>query len=71
MKKKNISDFIACPYCGNDNEYYTKDYVRGTVHWNHSFNGSIGNNSETMDMLPVKQGKVAYCTDCDRKLANI
>ncbi len=73
MKKlpNDIKDFQNCPNCGSDCGYYTKDYMQGSFRWHHKFDGSEAENTESLDTIPTKNGKVAYCAECDKKIANI
>ena len=54
-----------CPFCGHD-QYYTRDYQYGSVEWKHRFDGETADNTETLDSLNVRYGKIAYCENCNR-----
>lgn len=72
MKKEiSISDFKKCPHCDSSLGYYTKDYVYGKVSWGNNFDGSEADNSEKYDYLNCKNGKIAYCQNCDKKISKI
>lgn len=68
---KEITDFDLCPHCGANTGYYTKDYIYGTAYWNCNFDGSEADNSEKMDYLMNREGKQAYCQECDKYIAKI
>ena len=56
-----------CPYCGNENEFYTKDYVYGSS-WLSQKDEQL---NQKYDNLNHKVGKIAYCSDCHRKIYKI
>lgn len=60
----------CCKYCGHD-EFYTKDYHYGSVYWRHRFDGDSANNSEALDHVLCKQGKIAFCSNCDKRLGRV
>ena len=56
---------MKCPKCLEIiEEYYTKDYVRGTALHILRFDGKEADNSELYDCLSHEEGKVAYCLLC-------
>ena len=59
---------VCCPHCGSTSGFYTKDFVKGRVQWNYNFEGGDADNTERYDYLDVREGKVAYCQDCDKKI---
>lgn len=59
-----------CPFCGHD-QFYTKDYQYGSVEWSHCFDGECADNSESLDSLNVRCGKIAYCRSCDKKIGKM
>ena len=65
-----FSDLTECPFCGND-EFYTKEYWYGTIHYGERFDGEEANNSEMYDGLNYKKhtGR-AYCRFCNTYLGN-
>lgn len=60
-----------CPHCGNDQEYFTKDYVQGTIRSFSRFDGGEADNYEMYDHLSHKMGKSVYCAECKKKIANL
>ena len=60
-----------CPFCGCE-EYYTRDYARGTVRFIQRFDGEVTDNSEMYDSVyTVRYGKYAYCLHCHKRLFKI
>lgn len=68
MKFKELD---CCPFCGHD-EYYTKQYVYGTLICHERFDGQEAENGEMYDSLNCRNfsGR-AYCSKCDRYLGNV
>ena len=60
-----------CPYCGNNKEYYTKDFVSGRVNYEYRFDGEEADNTGVYDSLRHTSGKYAYCSDCEKRLFRI
>lgn len=60
-----------CPHCGKDYGFYLKNYAYGPVYYNFKFDGTEDDNSEMYSALRYKNGKVAYCLECDKKIANV
>ena len=60
-----------CPYCGSDEEYYTKDYLYGSSYCYHCFNGAESDNAGLYDLIRHRKGKYAYCVNCGRRLFKI
>lgn len=56
-----------CPHCGCGT-FYTKDYICGPSCFYANLDGSDADNGSLHDSLKYKNGKVAYCADCDKKL---
>ncbi|MEJ3719292.1 hypothetical protein WGM54_14830 [Paenibacillus polymyxa] len=67
----NRAPIDNCPYCDSDDGYYTKDYVMGRTRYNYHFNGTEAENGEYYEHLKHKNGKVAYCKNCDKKIFNL
>lgn len=61
----------ACPKCGSDEGYYTKDYAYGNIRTNHKFDGSIADNTEMYMYLEHKMGKYAYCSSCGKRIFKV
>jgi len=57
-----------CPYCGDDQGYYTKEQVRGRITYAFNFDGSEAENGDMYDGLSYSGGKYAYCLNCDKRL---
>lgn len=66
-----FEDLKECPFCGND-EFYTKEYVYGTLYCKQRFDGKEAENAELYDGLNTgKFSGRAYCTKCHKALGNI
>ena len=65
-----FSELDCCPFCCSK-EYYTKQYVYGTLCYNERFDGEEAENGELYDGLNCKNysGRV-YCKECGRYLGN-
>lgn len=65
-----FSELECCPFCGSE-EYYTKQYVYGTLRYNERFDGEEAENTELYDGLNCGNysGRV-YCRECDMYLGN-
>lgn len=65
-----LSDLEQCPFCGSD-EYFTTEYVYGTLYYNERFDGEETHNGELYDGLNSKNysGR-AYCCNCKKYLGN-
>lgn len=68
MKFKELN---YCPFCGHD-EYYTTQYVYGSVRYFERFDEEETENGAMYDSLNQKpfSGR-AYCAKCDRYLGNV
>ena len=60
-----------CPYCGNDYDFYSKDYFYGSSYFYYRFDGGEAFNGNMYDFLNHKSGKYAYCGKCDKRLFEI
>lgn len=60
-----------CPHCGNDYDFYTKDYISGSSQFNYKFDGSEADNSTMYEDLKHETGKYAYCGSCDKRLFKV
>jgi hypothetical protein len=58
----------ACPKCGSDEGYYTKETASGTIRYRYNYDGSEAENGDMYDGLSYKGGKWAYCLSCDKRL---
>lgn len=65
-----FSDLKKCPFCGND-EFYTTQYVYGTIRCAERFDGAEAHNEELYDYLNCSNytGR-AYCRSCGKYLGN-
>lgn len=65
-----FKDLTECPFCGHD-EFYTTEYVYGTVRCRGRFDGKEAENGEMYDGLNCKRysGR-CYCDSCGRYLGN-
>lgn len=65
-----FSDLTECPFCGCD-EFYTTQYVYGTIHYRSRFDGTEADNSDLYEGLRNdKRGGRIYCEDCNKFLGN-
>lgn len=65
-----FSDLTECPFCGND-EFFTKQYVYGTLRYNERFDGEETHNEELYDYLNTgKYSGRCYCNSCNAYLGN-
>lgn len=66
----NFSKLTECPFCGCD-EFYTKEYVYGTMRCRSRFDGKEADNSDLYDGLSLKEssGRI-YCDNCNKFLGN-
>ena len=71
LKIDSKAPIDRCPYCGSDAEYYTKDYVCGSTRCYQRFDGGEADNTGLYDLLRNRQGKYAYCANCDSRLFRI
>lgn len=60
-----------CPHCGNDEQFYTKDYAFGSVRSVSRFDGEEADNSDMNDGIRYKMGKHIYCGKCNKKIARV
>lgn len=60
-----------CPYCGNDGEYYTRDFVYGNAYYNYRFDNEEADNEEFYSCLVHELGKYAYCSKCHKRLSKM
>lgn len=65
-----FSELTECPFCGCD-EFYTTQYVYGTIRYNERYDGEEAENAELYDGLNCKNysGR-AYCRNCNKYLGN-
>lgn len=65
-----FSDLKECPFCGNG-EFYTTEYVYGTLRYSERFDGEESHNEELYDYLNTRNytGR-AHCKRCNRYLGN-
>ena len=64
-----FTELENCPFCGSE-EFYSKNYMYGTSHYNERFDGEETYNDQMYDGLIVKYGYRAYCCNCNRYLGN-
>ena len=65
-----FGDLKKCPFCGYD-EFYTKEYVFGSIKYAERFDGEEASNEELYDYLNSRNynGR-AYCRNCNKYLGN-
>lgn len=65
-----FSELEECPFCGYD-EFYTNEYVFGSIRYAERFDGKESHNEELYDYLNTKNynGR-AYCRKCEKHLGN-
>ena len=65
-----FQELDCCPFCGHD-EFYTKEYVYGSIKCAERFDGEEAHNEELYDYLNTKNynGK-AYCRRCNKYIGN-
>jgi hypothetical protein len=65
-----FSELEECPICGCA-EYYSKEYVYGTIRYIERFDEEEAENGQLYDSLSTKNfsGR-CYCSDCDSCLGN-
>lgn len=64
-------DIKKCLHCGSEEGYYTKDYAKGNARTYYLANGEFGDNEAMYDNLDHRCGKVAYCSQCHKKMFNM
>ena len=57
-----------CPHCGSTESYYLKYQVYGSAKCYFNFDGSEAENGDMYEYLQHKGGKVAYCSNCHKKI---
>lgn len=62
------SGITACPQCGNDDEFYIKARVSGTLKINHTFSGGEADNTHLWDPAKLTNKNNAYCRHCNSDL---
>lgn len=65
-----FSELECCPFCEHD-EFYTKEYVCGSIKYAERFDGKEASNEELYDYLNTRNycGR-AYCRNCGKYLGN-
>lgn len=61
----------SCPHCSSSEGYYVRVQIRGSAVFRTKFDGSAYENGDLHDHLSYKDGKVAYCIDCNKRLFKI
>lgn len=64
-----FSELKFCPFCDND-VFYTKETVTGTINFNERFDGYEADNTEMYDSLSFTEGVRCYCRNCNKYLGN-
>lgn len=60
-----------CPHCGNDEQFYTKDFTYGPIRTFSRFDGEESDNSGMYDGARFRMGKIVYCEECNKKIARV
>ncbi|AQW27845.1 TPA: hypothetical protein I9092_000757 [Clostridium perfringens] len=69
---KEYLNINECPYCKSDEGYFFRSSYRGTYHERYNFNGEMAEESgDIHDYATYKQGKIAYCRNCGKKLFKV
>lgn len=69
LQKRIINKEIdCCPHCGSNSGFYCKEFVSGKTEWRYNYDGSDADNTEAYDHLKIREGKIAYCQDCNKKI---
>lgn len=65
-----FSELEYCPFCKHD-EFYTKEYVFGSINYAERFDGKETGNEELYDYLNTRHfSDRAYCRKCGKYLGN-
>lgn len=64
-----FSDLKCCPFCKSE-EFYEKEYAKGSITYRMRFDGEETDNSTMYDNLDHYSSGRAYCDDCNRYLGN-
>jgi hypothetical protein len=70
MKRKlknrpHVSELDACPKCGSTEGYFYKMLVHFDQHRDFQ-----GDPTGTSELMPSREGDVAFCSACQRAIAN-
>ncbi len=63
--------FTACPKCGSDIGFYTKEQAHGPIRYEYSFDGEEVDNGSMYEFLHYTGGEYAYCLNCDKRIFKI
>ncbi|MBG9730826.1 hypothetical protein ABD87_15050 [Lysinibacillus sphaericus] len=60
---------ITCPHCNYKGGFYVKETVRGSTVVYYNENGDYAEDqTEMYSHLQHSGGKIAYCTQCDKRI---
>lgn len=63
-----MTEVMKCPYCGSNNGYYRKVYMKGWSQYNYNFDGTEAHNDELHMGLMYNENKTNFCLKCDKKI---
>ena len=69
MKIKN--EVIACPHCGNSEEFYIHECLKGKIYPRYRFDGGEADNTDLWTHVRSYPQKTAYCGICEKKIGTI
>lgn len=65
-----FNELTECPFCGED-EFYTTEYVYGTLRYRERFDGKEAHNEQLYDgLLSKNYSGRCYCGWCGKYLGN-
>ncbi|EOU2044929.1 hypothetical protein C4D43_09685 [Clostridium perfringens] len=69
---KEYLNMKECPYCKSDEGYFFRSSYRGKYHERYNFDGELDEEmGDIHDNAIYKQGKIAYCKNCGKKLFKV
>ena len=66
-----FSELTCCPFCGNDKEYFVKEFVKGYTRYYYRFDGDEADNADMYNTLSSHSNGSVYCSYCSKYLGNI
>ncbi|EOU1476230.1 hypothetical protein [Clostridium perfringens] len=69
---KEYLNINECPYCKSSEGYFFRSSYRGKYQERYNFNGEVDKEmGDIHDHAIYKQGKIAYCRNCGKKLFKV